>query len=104
MAIIGKFTRQKNGIFVGSIKTLTTDLVAAFEPVSRKNKKAPDYRLMADGFNLGAAWERTTGNGGSYLSVLLDDPSFAAPAHCRLVKTRVEHDYSLIWERDRKRS
>jgi uncharacterized protein (DUF736 family) len=36
--------------------------------------------------------------------VRLDDPSFTAPINCRLVKTGAEHGYSLVWERERKRT
>jgi len=103
MAIIGTFTRQEDGSFHGTIETLTLNARATFEPQAKRKDKSPDYRITSVLTDIGAAWTRTA-DGQSYLSVRLDDPSFAAPIDCRLVKTGAEHGYSLIWERDRKRS
>jgi uncharacterized protein (DUF736 family) len=104
MAIIGHFTTQENGGFIGTIQTLTFSTRATFEPLSKRGDKSPDYRIMFGLVDLGAAWKRSSDNGQSHLSVRLDDPSFPSPINCRLKKTGIEHGYSLIWERDRKRS
>ena len=104
MAIIGKFTKQNDGTLLGGITTLTINILATFEPVAKRSEKAPDYLLIADGFEIGAAWTRNGDDRDAYLSVRLDDPTFTAPINCRLVKSGVEHGFSLIWERDRKRS
>ena len=103
MATIGTFTKQENGGYSGTIETLTLNARATFEPVTKRGEKSPDYRITSGTADIGAAWERAS-DGASYLSVRLDDPSFAAPINCRLVKTGIEHGFSLIWERDRKRS
>jgi uncharacterized protein (DUF736 family) len=103
MAIIGTFTKQENGTLSGTIQTLTISIRATFDPTAKRGEKSPDYRITSGLAELGAAWERTA-EGTAYLSVRLDDPSFAAPVNCRLIKTGAEHGYSLIWERDRKRS
>ena len=103
MAIIGTFTKQENGSICGTIETLTIHSRATFEPITKRGEKAPDYRITSDLADIGAAWERTN-EGVTHLSVRLDDPSFPAPINCRLIKTGAEHGYSLIWERDRKRS
>lgn len=102
MAIIGNFTKQENGGYVGSIETLTLKGRVTFEPLSKRGEKSPDYRITSGLADIGAAWGSTS-EGASVLSVRLDDPSFAAPINCRLIKTGAEHGYSLIWERDRKR-
>jgi uncharacterized protein (DUF736 family) len=106
MAIIGTFTRENTG-FNGLIRTLSFTASVTIEPIANKRgDKSPDYRVFCQSSGpgeIGAAWERTKEDT-SYLSVRLDDPSFPAPIDCRLVKTSIEHDYSLIWERDRKRS
>jgi uncharacterized protein (DUF736 family) len=104
MAIIGKFTKHEDGNFTGKICTLTINRFVDFEPVTKKSEKAPEYRVLSEGFEIGAAWKRDGDNGEAHLSVRLDDPSYAAPINCRLVKSGVEHGFSLIWERDRKRS
>ena len=107
MAIIGKFTKQENGSFFGSITTLTISTLATFEPAPKKSDKSPDFRVFnhTDDYTseIGAAWNKTSREGAQYLSVRLDDPSFAAPINCRLIKTGSESGHSLIWERTRPR-
>jgi uncharacterized protein (DUF736 family) len=103
MAIIGHFTKQENGGYTGSIETLTFTTRATFEQLAKRGEKSPDYQITFGLSEIGAAWQRTSGDS-SYLFVHLDDPSFATPIKCRLIKTGAEHGYSLIWERDRKLS
>jgi uncharacterized protein (DUF736 family) len=103
MAIIGTFTKQENGGFEGNIVLLTVSRNVVFVPLAKKGEKAPDYRITFGYCDIGAAWKRQ-GDNGEYLSVRLDDPTFPAPVNCRLAKTGADHGYSLIWERDRKRS
>jgi len=100
MAIIGTFTKQENGSISGTIETLTIRTRATFDPIEKRGEKSPAYRILSGLSEIGAAWEHTT-DGKSYLSVRLDDPTFAAPISCRLIKTGSEHGYSLIWERKR---
>jgi uncharacterized protein (DUF736 family) len=104
MAIIGTFTKQENGGYDGTIETLTLNTRATFELLTKGGDKSPDYRIMSGVADIGAASKREGDDGQTHPSVRLDDPSFAAPVNCRLVKTGAEHGYSLIWERDRKRS
>jgi uncharacterized protein (DUF736 family) len=103
MATIGTFTKKENGGYTGTIQTLTFSARVTFEPSARRGDKSPDYRITCGLADYGAAW-RHIGEKGEYLSVQLDDPSFAAPLSCRLVKTGTEQIHSLIWERSRKRS
>jgi uncharacterized protein (DUF736 family) len=103
MAIIGTFKKQDNGGYDGIIETLTLGARATFELLTKRGEKSPDYRIMSGPADIGAAWERTTNDGEKYLSVRIDDPSFAAPIDCRLVKASIEHCYSLVWDRKRKR-
>ncbi len=106
MATIGTFKANDNG-YTGSIETLTIRAQVTFEPVeNRSSDKAPHFRLFTkSGIELGAAWEASSAETGAhYLSVKLDDPSFAAPIHCRLVKSGAESGHSLLWDRQRKRA
>ncbi|WP_051559220.1 DUF736 domain-containing protein [Allorhizobium undicola] len=48
---------------------------------------------------LGAAWQKTSGEGRDYLSVKLDDPSFPAPIYATLAKVEGEEGLQLIWSR-----
>jgi uncharacterized protein (DUF736 family) len=103
MAIIGYFTKQENGTFTGTLQTLSVGARLTFEPQAKRGDKSPDFRITAGLTEHGAAWKRTS-ESSEHLSVRIDDPSFAVPIDCRLVKTGAEHGYSLIWERNRKRS
>jgi uncharacterized protein (DUF736 family) len=60
---------------------------------------APDYRVMVNGAEIGAAWERVAQNSGQvYLSVRLDDPGLVAPINANLVQKNGDN-YDLIWSR-----
>ncbi len=108
MATIGTFKKDGNG-YAGHIETLTLRAKITFEPNTQKgeNGKAPDFRVfhIGDGFTseIGAAWKKTSQERAEYLSVSLDDPSFAEKINCRLVKTGSEQGHSLFWERSRPR-
>ncbi len=104
MATIGHFTKQENGGYDGIIETPTFNTRVTFELATKRGEKSPDYRLLSGTADIGAAWKRSGYNGEAHLSVRIDDPGFAAPINCRLVKSGIEHGFSLIWERDRKRS
>jgi uncharacterized protein (DUF736 family) len=103
MAIIGNFKATQNG-YTGVIETLTLKAAVEFTPTERKSsEKAPDFRIFSKtGVEIGAAWETTSRDTGAhYLSVKLDDPSFAAPIQCRLIKSGAETGHSLLWDRRR---
>ena len=71
-------------------------------------RKAPDFRVHAGRAELGAAWSRETAESTPYLSVTLDDPSFAAPITAALIAARsvpTEGDpdrHVLVWNRPRR--
>ena len=103
--IIGTFKKTDEGSFRGAIHTLTLNLEVAIEPVaSKKNEKAPDYRITTGHTELGAAWKETSGAGNVYLSARLEDPALPATIFCALVKTGSALGYSLVWERNRKKA
>ena len=100
MATIGTFTKNGDGTYNGSIKTLTLNVKAAqLRTVDKESENAPDYRIFAGGTEFGAAWKRTSREDRDYLSVKLDDPSFPAPIYANLVDA--EDGYSLVWSRSR---
>jgi len=96
MSIIGTFTKQNDG-FQGNIETLTIKVKANFVSVEKSGDKAPDFRLYAGKAEIGAGWSSKSKEGKPYVSVKLDDPSFAAPINCRLVETDKGHN--LVWTR-----
>ena len=97
MTTIGTFKQDDTG-FVGSISTLTVKAKAAFRRNSKTVENAPDFRIYASGVEIGAAWAKRSEADKPYLSVKLDDPSFAGSIFCRLVgKDNGEH--ILVWSR-----
>lgn len=97
MAIIGTFTKQDDS-FQGTLATLAIKAKVTLTPVEKSGDKSPDYRVFAGKAEVGAAWAATAkGSGKPYLSVKLDDPSFAAPILCRLIEA--EDGYALVWTR-----
>ncbi|WP_456305878.1 DUF736 domain-containing protein [Komagataeibacter xylinus] len=99
MAQIGTFTRTEDGIFNGTIRTLNINVKATIRPVTREHDRAPDYRVAANGVELGAGWSRTAKDSGAeYLSLKLDDPSFNGPVYASLVQGD-NGEHKLIWSR-----
>jgi uncharacterized protein (DUF736 family) len=104
MATIGKFNKDGAG-YAGTIETLTLKAKLTFEPQEKRSDNAPDFRVfqITDDFTseIGAAWKKKSKEGAEYLSVSIDDPSFAERINCRLVKTGSEQGHTLYWERAR---
>ena len=101
MATIGTFTRNQDGTFQGSIRTLTLNTKVSFVPTGvAESDKAPDLRAYAgnNGIEFGAAWTKRTKDGARvYHSVKLDDPSFPNPIYANLVETA--DTFALVWSR-----
>lgn len=96
MTTIGTF-KLDGERYTGNIRTLTLNSGVAIIPAPKASDKAPDYRVMSGGTEIGAAWQKTSTEGNPYLSIRLDDPSFTAPIACRLVAGEDAH--RLIWSR-----
>ena len=99
MATIGSFTASKDG-FTGTIRTMTINVKVKI--VINQNKmsdSAPDYRVYAGQSELGAAWKAQTKGDEpqDYLSILLDDPSFAEPVRAALFYE--DETAYLVWNR-----
>ena len=100
MATIGTFTKSDAGDYNGAIKTLTLNVKqATLRKAEKDNDKAPDFRIFAGQTEFGAAWKKTSRENRDYLSVKLDDPSFASPIYASLVDA--DDGYALIWSRSR---
>ena len=104
MTAIGSFTRKPDGSYEGRLATLTMQVGLRLVPLEDKaSDKAPDYRAYAGRAELGAAWNRETAEGTPYLSVTLDDPSFAAPITAALFRTESDAErHVLVWNRPRR--
>lgn len=101
MSIIGTFSKTADG-YTGLIRTMTINVKAKIVANDKKgNDKAPDFKIFAGGAELGAAW-RAKGNGEGakdFLSVELDDPSFAAPIRAAFFENSSEDKAALVWTR-----
>lgn len=99
MATIGTFTPAKDG-YVGTIRTLTMNVKAKIVANDQKKSEgAPDFRVFAGRAELGAAWKAKSNSEEprDYLSVQLDDPSFAEPIRAALFEEDVTA--FLVWNR-----
>ncbi|MCR9078542.1 MAG: DUF736 domain-containing protein [Hyphomonadaceae bacterium] len=102
MAQIGTFT-SKDGKYTGTIRTMTINVKAQLVPNKSKAKQsAPDYRIYAGGAELGAAWREESKDGEKpYLSVQLDDPSFARPVRAAFFENKADATGVLVWTRSK---
>jgi uncharacterized protein (DUF736 family) len=106
--IIGRFAENPaSGLLIGHIRTLffKSDKVV-FEPIADGAANAPSHRVYtADEVELGAAWRKEgKADGTVYYDVTLDDPTFAAPIHARLVRAKKKGTgLIMLWERQSRR-
>jgi uncharacterized protein (DUF736 family) len=97
MAIIATMTKHEDGSYSGKLSTLAVKANIRIAPVDKTSEKAPDYRVTAEGAEIGAGWTSTSKENQEYVSCKLDDPSFPAPISCALVQT--PEGYVLVWSR-----
>lgn len=104
MATIGTFTRNPDGSFAGEIITLSVQSKEVrILPVSeRSSDNAPSHRVLAGCAEIGAAWEKQSGDGRGYLGLKLDDPSFAAPIYANLFADNEGERFILVWTRQKR--
>ena len=97
MTTIGNFTKSSDG-YAGTVRTLTVNVKVKLVPTTKDTDNAPDFRIYAGPYELGAAWKKTSKANRDYLSVSIDDPSLPRPIYARLVDTE-DGSASLIWSR-----
>src|ERR1700722_13778959 len=97
--IIGKFSYNANkDVYTGDIYSNVIPNKLTIEPnTSSTSERAPDYRLLADGREIGAGWKRSSRDRGtSFVSIHIDDPALPAPIEAVLSETG-----DLVWNRPR---
>lgn len=101
MAVIGKF-QTAGAEIIGEIFTINVQLqnVRLVREEAPANDDAPAYRIYAGRAEIGAAWNKTSRDNRPYLSLKLDDPSFAAPLFAIMFQDE-PGEYSLVWTRSR---
>lgn len=105
MARIGTFTPTADG-FTGRLHRLAGDIDLVLVPTGpRTSDKAPDYRVLRaddDGAEVGAGWKHASEKAGSYVSLVLDDPTLAQPI--RAIQSEADKAiYFLQWTRTSRR-
>lgn len=100
MAQIGTFS-AKDGKYTGTIRTMTINVKSQIVPNDKKSHAdAPDFRVYAGGAELGAAWRQESKDGDKlYLSIKLDDPSFAAPIRAAFFENEEDGTGVMVWNR-----
>jgi uncharacterized protein (DUF736 family) len=96
VATIGNFTKTANG-FSGTIQTIGLKAKVTINPAEKRGDSQPDFRAFVGKVEIGAGWARTSKGGRDFVSLKLDDPSFAAPIYANLVEREGQHE--LIWSR-----
>lgn len=102
MPAIGSVTRQQDGSFRGQLKTLSVRADIEIVLNHRKSAEAqPDYRVVTDGVEIGAAWRRTSRDGAAYVSLSLAAPEFGArKLYANLGREAGQDDdnvFTVIW-------
>lgn len=104
MAAIGYVTRQPDGSYTGSLRTLSIRTTIDIAPIDDKAEEGhPDYRVYAeDGVEIGAAWiRRSKSSGKDYVSLSLTAPEFGPRALYANLGRRAgsddPDDFTLIW-------
>jgi uncharacterized protein (DUF736 family) len=101
VAIIGTFIKAKTGGWEGKIRMLSAAMSARFVPNDNRDSDAsPQFRVLSDCSELGAAWVRRSGADNSeFLSVQLDDPTFERPISAALFYADGGERAHLVWNR-----
>ena len=102
MPAIGYVTR-KDGGFSGSLKTLSIRANVEIVPnTSKSSDTQPDYRVLSDGVEIGAGWDKTGGTSGrDYVSLSLAAPEFGPrKLYANLGRAAGQDDddaFAVIW-------
>jgi uncharacterized protein (DUF736 family) len=101
--IIGKFENQAQGRITGELDALLVGRVKLmFEP----NTKGANYIVQTEaGCEVGAAWKKTSQEGGKpYISVKLDSPFLPRPLNAALFPTKEAGKHVLVWDRPERKA
>ena len=103
MPAIGHVTKQANGGYKGHLKTLS--IRAGIDLVPNASKSAdnqPDFRVLTQGVEIGAAWIKTgESSGKEYVSLSLAAPEFGPrKLYANLGRAAGQDDddtFAVIW-------
>lgn len=105
---IGSFIQTANG-YEGVIETAVRDVRISIVPAELSDAdKAPDWRVHrgddGEGPEIGAGWNESGERAGDYVSLRIDDPTFAQPIRAALFQNVSNKSaWSLRWNRPQQR-
>ncbi|MEQ1756535.1 MAG: DUF736 family protein [Micropepsaceae bacterium] len=105
MAVIGTFAATKDGGWSGVIRTLSLDVKVRFVPNDKRDQDAaPDFRVFAGEFEIGAAWRKVSAKDDQkeYLSVRLEDPMLPHALTAALFAIAGGREAQLVWTATRR--
>ncbi len=102
MATIGTVTKREDGRYEGELRTLSIRAEIVIVPVTNKSSDTqPDFRVMSQGIEIGAGWQRTGQSSGKpYVSLSVAAPEFGKTLYANLGRAAAQSDpdvYALIW-------
>lgn len=110
MAAIGHLTEEK-GAFYGRLRTLAVRLMIELQPnEAPQGAEPPDFiayaRDAGELIPIGGAWKKEVQGGRNkgmrFLSMTLDDPSFAAPLNVAAFPGEADGlPWQIVWNRPR---
>lgn len=103
MPAIGYVNKLDDGSYRGTLRTLS--ISAALKIIPNKDKKPdsdqPDYRVYANGAEIGAAWIRKNKDSGDYVSVSISAPEFGPRKLFanlgRAAGSESDDEFAVIW-------
>lgn len=101
MIDIGLFTTNHGGGYIGTLKTLSVDAELELVPFESTNDRAPDFRVLHLGREVGGAWRRQSKNGTAFITVTISDPAFPCTLRACLFQPRKpkSNEWPLVWDR-----
>ena len=102
MPAIGYVTKNDDGSFKGQLKTLSISAeIAIVSNRSKSSDTQPDYRVLSDGVEIGAGWNRRSETSGrDYVSLSLAAPEFGPRrlyANLGRAAGEAEDRFAVIW-------
>lgn len=102
MSTIGHVTKQPDGSYTGELRTLSIRTALEILPNRAKRKEVrPDYRVLADGLDIGSGWlRRGEASGKVYVSLSLAAPEFGPRrlyATLDQAKGQDDANFTIIW-------
>ena len=103
MTAIGYVSKQDDGRYTGSIRTISISAQVEILPNVNKSADAqPDYRVMTQGIEIGAGWtKKGETSGKEYVSLALAAPEFGPKKlYANLGRAAGQDDdslFALIW-------